>query len=48
MAQTVQRSLLPYQVPDTPILETAAFSRPAQIISGDYFDFFNFLAGGWL
>jgi len=45
LAQTVQRSLLPYQVPDTPILETAAFSRPAQIISGDYFDFFNFQDG---
>jgi sigma-B regulation protein RsbU (phosphoserine phosphatase) len=45
LAQTVQRSLLPYQVPDTPVLETAAFSRPAQIISGDYFDFFRFQDG---
>jgi sigma-B regulation protein RsbU (phosphoserine phosphatase) len=45
LAQTVQRSLLPYEVPDTPHLETAAFSRPAQIISGDYFDFFRFQDG---
>jgi sigma-B regulation protein RsbU (phosphoserine phosphatase) len=42
LAQTVQRSLLPQQVPDTPYLEIAAFSRPAQIIGGDYFDFFRF------
>jgi len=45
LAQTVQRSLLPYQVPDPKVLETAAFSRPAQIISGDYFDFFYFQDG---
>ena len=42
LAQTVQRSLLPSEVPDTPLLETAAFSKPAQIIGGDYFDFFRF------
>lgn len=45
LAQTVQRSLLPTQVPDTPVLEMAAFSRPAQIIGGDYFDFFRFQDG---
>jgi len=45
LAQTVQRSLLPQQVPDTPLLETAAFSRPAQIVGGDYFDFFRFQDG---
>lgn len=45
LAQTVQRSLLPEQVPDTPALEVAAFSRPAQFISGDYFDFFRFADG---
>jgi len=45
LAQTVQRSLLPYEVPDTSTLETAAFSRPAHIISGDYFDFFRFQDG---
>jgi sigma-B regulation protein RsbU (phosphoserine phosphatase) len=45
LAQTVQRSLLPQEVPDTPLLETAAFTRPAQIVSGDYFDFFHFAGG---
>jgi sigma-B regulation protein RsbU (phosphoserine phosphatase) len=42
LAQSVQRSLMPQQVPDIPGLEIAAFSRPAQIIGGDYFDFFQF------
>jgi sigma-B regulation protein RsbU (phosphoserine phosphatase) len=45
LAQTVQQSLLPQQVPDTPVLEIAAFSRPAQIVGGDYFDFFHFQDG---
>jgi sigma-B regulation protein RsbU (phosphoserine phosphatase) len=45
LAQSVQRSLLPQQVPDTPALETAAFSRPAQYVGGDYFDFFRFQNG---
>jgi sigma-B regulation protein RsbU (phosphoserine phosphatase) len=45
LAQTVQRSLLPQQVPETSLLETAAFSRPAQIVGGDYFDFFRFQDG---
>jgi sigma-B regulation protein RsbU (phosphoserine phosphatase) len=45
LAQTVQRSLLPQEVPDTPLLETAAFTRPAQIIGGDYFDFPQFSGG---
>jgi sigma-B regulation protein RsbU (phosphoserine phosphatase) len=45
LAQTVQRSLLPQEVPDTEYLEIAAFSRPAQFISGDYFDFFRFRDG---
>lgn len=47
LAQNVQRSLLPQQVPDTPALEVAAFSRPAQIIGGDYFDFLNFPDGAY-
>jgi phosphoserine phosphatase RsbU/P len=42
LAQTVQKSLLPQQGPDTPSLEISAFSRPAQMIGGDYFDFFQF------
>ncbi len=45
LAQTVQKSLLPQQTPDTPNLEISAFSRPAQMIGGDYFDFFQFNNG---
>ena len=45
LAQTVQRTLLPQQVPDTPGLEIAAFTRPAQIVGGDYFDFVEFQGG---
>jgi phosphoserine phosphatase RsbU/P len=45
LAQSVQRSLLPQQVPDIPGLEVAAFSRPAQIVGGDYFDFFRWQDG---
>jgi sigma-B regulation protein RsbU (phosphoserine phosphatase) len=42
LASTVQRSLLPQQAPQIPGLEISAFSRPAQIIGGDYFDFLEF------
>jgi len=45
LAQTVQRSLLPQHPPQIPGLEMAAFSRPAQIVGGDYFDFLNFNDG---
>ncbi len=45
LAGAVQRSLLPQQPPDVPHLEIAAFSRPAQIVGGDYFDFFPFAGG---
>lgn len=45
LSQTVQRALLPQQVPEIPGLELAAFSRPAQIVGGDYFDFFPFRDG---
>jgi sigma-B regulation protein RsbU (phosphoserine phosphatase) len=41
----IQRALLPQQAPSIPGLDVGAFSRPAQIISGDYFDFFNFKNG---
>jgi sigma-B regulation protein RsbU (phosphoserine phosphatase) len=41
LAQMVQRALLPQEVPSIPGLEIAAFSRPAQIIGGDYFDFID-------
>jgi len=42
LAGAVQRSLLPQQPPVFSHLEIAAFSRPAQIVGGDYFDFFPF------
>ncbi len=38
----VQRALLPQSPPDIPGLDVAAFSRPAQFIGGDYFDFVQF------
>ena len=45
LAQTVQQSLLPQHPPDVPGLEVAAYSRPAQVVGGDYFDFFPFKDG---
>ena len=38
----IQRALMPQQAPSIPGLDVGAFSRPAQIIGGDYFDFFTF------
>jgi RNA polymerase-binding transcription factor DksA len=46
LSQIVQRGLLPQQAPSIPGLSVAAFSRPAQIVSGDYFDFVRFKDGG--
>ena len=45
LSQVVQRGLLPQAAPDIPGLSIAAFSRPAQIVSGDYFDFVRFRDG---
>jgi sigma-B regulation protein RsbU (phosphoserine phosphatase) len=45
LAQSVQRTLLPQEVPDIAGLEIAAYSRPAQIVGGDYFDFIEFGSG---
>lgn len=45
LAQVAQKSLMPQQVPERAGIDTAAFSRPAQVISGDYFDFFDFKDG---
>lgn len=42
LSQKIQKALLPQQVPDIPDLELAAFSQPAEIVGGDYFDFFRF------
>ena len=44
-SQKVQQSLLPQQIPDIPGLELAAFSQPARIVGGDYFDFFEYPDG---
>ena len=46
MSQVVQRALLPQRAPRIPGLNIAAFSRPAQIVGGDYFDFVPFKDGG--
>jgi sigma-B regulation protein RsbU (phosphoserine phosphatase) len=43
----IQRALLPQQSPIIPGLEVSAFSRPAQIIGGDYFDFIRFKGGAY-
>jgi sigma-B regulation protein RsbU (phosphoserine phosphatase) len=43
----IQRALLPQQAPSIPGLDIAAYSRPAQIIGGDYFDFFQFSGGSF-
>ncbi len=45
MSQVVQRALLPQRTPVISGVELAAFSRPAEIIGGDYFDFFKFRDG---
>jgi sigma-B regulation protein RsbU (phosphoserine phosphatase) len=45
LAQTVQQSLMPQEVPDSPAMDISAFSRPAQFVGGDYFDFFQFQDG---
>jgi phosphoserine phosphatase RsbU/P len=45
LSQVVQRALLPQSAPRISGVELAAFSRPAEIIGGDYFDFFKFRDG---
>jgi phosphoserine phosphatase RsbU/P len=45
LAKTVQRSFLPQAEPRIPGLDVAAFSRPAQFVGGDYFDFVPFASG---
>jgi sigma-B regulation protein RsbU (phosphoserine phosphatase) len=45
LSQKVQKGLLPQQIPAIPGLDLAIFSRPAQIVGGDYFDFFHFRDG---
>ena len=43
--QQVQQALMPQSIPEIPGMSLAVFSRPAQIVSGDYFDFFQFKDG---
>ena len=45
LSQVVQRALMPQRAPHISGVEVAAFSRPAEIIGGDYFDFFKFRDG---
>jgi sigma-B regulation protein RsbU (phosphoserine phosphatase) len=45
LSQVVQRALLPQRIPNIRGVELAAFSRPSEIIGGDYFDFFQFRDG---
>ncbi len=45
LSQVVQRALMPQRAPAISGVEVAAFSRPAEIIGGDYFDFFRFHDG---
>ena len=44
-SQIVQRALLPQITPEIPGVDLAAFTRPAAIVGGDYFDFFHFRDG---
>jgi sigma-B regulation protein RsbU (phosphoserine phosphatase) len=45
LSAIVQRALLPQITPQIPGVELAAFTRPAAIVSGDYFDFFHYRDG---
>ena len=45
MSQVIQRGLLPTEIPFVSGMNIAAFSRPAQIVGGDYFDFLDFKDG---
>ncbi len=45
LAHKVQKSLLPTTAPAIPGLRVSAFIQPAEIVSGDYFDFFRFEDG---
>jgi len=45
LSHKVQKALLPQQIPVVAGLELSAFSQPAQIVGGDYYDFFQFRDG---
>lgn len=45
LSQKVQKALLPQAIPPIAGLDLAVYSQPAQIVGGDYFDFFEFRNG---
>jgi len=45
LARDIQKMLLPQEPPQIPGFEIAAYSRPSQIVGGDYFDFVRFENG---
>src|SRR5512138_1398011 len=45
LSQIIQRAFLPQRIPEIRGVELAAFSRPSEIIGGDYFDFFQLRDG---
>lgn len=45
LSHKVQKALLPKEAPAIPGLRVAAFIQPAEIVGGDYFDFFRFKDG---
>jgi len=45
LAAKVQRQLLPYEIPVLPGMQIAAHTEPAQVVGGDYFDFFSYPDG---
>ena len=45
LAHKVQKSLLPQAPPRIPRMQVAAFSQPAEIVSGDYYDFVRWRNG---
>lgn len=47
LAHKVQRSLLPQTLPEIPRLQVAAYTQPAEIVGGDYYDFFRFRNGNY-
>ncbi len=42
LSHKLQKALLPQEAPNIPGLQIHAFSQPAEIVGGDYFDFFRF------
>ena len=47
LSQVVHKAMLPQQLPTIPGVDLSVFSQPAQILGGDYFDFFQFRDGAY-